>query len=326
MNRIRAFVIIAAALVAASSGLAPARADEFPSKPIKFLVPAAPAGIGDILPRMFAQKLGEAGSPATIVVENRPAGNGVLAYDAVAKAPPDGYLMLMGNHAGLAMNPHLAKSLPYEPLKSFAPIILLVTVPNILVVHPSVPANSLKELIAYAKANPGKLSYASQGTGASGHIAAELLKLHAGIDIVHVPYRGAAPAAQDLAAGHVSMMFDVVSLALPQITAGRVRALAVAAKQRVAMLPDVPTLIEQGMDAEVGAWFGMLGPAGMSPDAVGWVNREATKVFSAPDTRDRFVQQGAAVPLGSPDSFGKFIEAESARYGDIIRRAGIKLE
>jgi tripartite-type tricarboxylate transporter receptor subunit TctC len=326
MNRIRAFVSIAAAVIAVCSTLAPARADEFPSKPIKFLVPAAPAGIGDILPRMFAQKLGEAGSPATIVVENRPAGNGVLAYDAVAKAPPDGYLMLMGNHAGLAMNPHLAKSLPYEPLKSFAPIILLVTVPNILVVHPSVPANSLNELIAYAKANPGKLSYASQGTGASGHIAAELLKLHAGIDIVHVPYRGAAPAAQDLAAGHVSMMFDVVSLALPQITAGRVRALAVAAKQRVAMLPDVPTLIEQGMDAEVGAWFGMLGPAGMSPDAVGWVSREATKVFSAPDTRDRFVQQGAAVPLGSPDSFGKFIEAEFARYGDIIRRAGIKLE
>jgi tripartite-type tricarboxylate transporter receptor subunit TctC len=260
------------------------------------------------------------------VVENRPAGNGELAYDAVAKAPPDGYLMLMGNHGGLAMNPHLAKSLPYDPLKSFAPIILLVTVPNILVVHPSVPAHSLKELIAYAKANPGKLSYASQGSGASGHIAAELLKLHAGIDIVHVPYRGAAPAAQDLAAGHVSMMFDVVSLALPQITAGRVRPLAVAAKQRVAMLPDVPTLIEQGMEAEVGAWFGMLGPAGMSPEAVGWVNREAAKVFSVPDTRDRFVQQGAAVPLGTPEAFGKFIEAESARYADIIRRAGIKLE
>src|SRR6478735_5316951 len=326
MNCIRAFVSIAATLVAASSAFAPAGADEFPSKPIKFLVPAAPAGIGDILPRMFAQKLGETGSPATIVVENRPAGNGVLAYDAVAKAPLDGYLMLMGNHAGLAMNPHLAKSLPYDPLKGFAPIILLVTVPNILVVHPSVPANSLKELIAYARANPGKLSYASQGTGASGHIAAELLKLHAGIDIVHVPYRGAAPAAQDLAAGHVSMMFDVVSLALPQITAGRVRPFAVASKERVAVLPDVPTLIEQGMNAEVGAWFGMLGPAGMSPQAIAWVNREATKVFSMPDTRDRFVQQGAAVPLGTPEAFGRFIEAESARYGDIIQRAGTKLE
>ena len=303
-----------------------AHADEYPSKPIKFIVPAAPAGIGDILPRMFASKLGEAGNPATIVVENRPAGNGVLAYDAVAKAPPDGYLMLMGNHAGLAMNPHLAKSLPYEPLKSFAPIILLVTVPNILVVHPSVPAKSLKELIAYAKANPGKLSYASQGTGASGHIAAELLKLHAGIDIVHIPYRGAAPAAQDLAAGHVSMMFDVVSLALPQIQAGRVRPLAVSAKERVAVLPDVPTLIELGMDAEVGAWFGMLGPASTSPQAVAWLNREATKVFSVPDTRDRFMQQGAAMPLGTPESFGQFIQTESDRYGGIIKRAGIKLE
>src|SRR4029079_8385425 len=148
----------------------------------------------------------------------------------------------MGNHAVLAMYPHMAKNLPYDPFKSFAPVILQVTVPNILVVHPSIPVNTLAELISYAKANPGKLSYASQGNGASGHIAAELLKLHAGIDIVHVPYKGAAPAAQDLAAGHVSMMFDVVSLALPQITAGRVR--PVASKERVAVLPDVPTLIE----------------------------------------------------------------------------------
>ena len=194
--------------------------------------------------------------------------------------------------------------------------------PNILVVHPSVPANSLQELIAYAKANPGKLTYASQGIGASGHIAAELLKLHAGIDIVHVPYKGAAPAAQDLAAGHVSMMFDVVSLALPQIQSGRVRPLGVATKQRVAVLPDVPTLTEQGMPVEVGAWFGMLAPAGTPPDAIAWLNREASKVFSAPDTRGRFVQQGAAVPLGTPESFGKFIEAESTRYGDVIRRAG----
>ncbi len=194
------------------------------------------------------------------MVENRAGGAGVIGTDSVAKSPPDGYTLLMGNHAVLAMYPHMAKNLPYDPLKSFAPVILQVTVPNILVVHPSIPANTLAELIAYAKANPGKLSYASQGTGASGHIAAELLKLHAGIDIVHVPYKGAAPAAQDLAAGHVSMMFDVVSLALPQIKAGRVRALGVAAKQRVAVLPEVPTLTEQGFPAEVGGWFGVLAP------------------------------------------------------------------
>ena len=326
MNRIRAFVGIAIASLAAAVSLVPAFGNDYPSKPIKFVVPTAPAGIGDILPRLFAQKLAESGSPATIVVENRAGGAGVIGTDGVAKSPADGYTLLMGNHAVLAMYPHMAKNLPYDPLKSFAPVILQVTVPNILVVHPSIPVNTLAELIAYAKANPGKLSYASQGNGASGHIAAELLKLHAGIDIVHVPYKGAAPAAQDLAAGHVSMMFDVVVLALPQIKAGRVRALGVAAKERVAVLPEVPTLTEQGFPAEVGGWFGVLAPAGTPPEAIAWLNRETTKVFAAPDTRDRFVQQGAAVPLGTPETFGKFIEAESARYGDIIQRAGIKLE
>jgi tripartite-type tricarboxylate transporter receptor subunit TctC len=321
MNRALALVIATALLAAA-----PARADDYPSKPIKFIVPAAPAGIGDILPRMFASKLAEAGNPATVVVENRSGAAGVIGMESVANAPPDGYTFIMGNHAGLAMLPHLAKSLPYDPFKSFAPVILLVTVPNILVVHPSIPANNLAEFIAYAKANPGKLSYASQGAGASGHIAGELLKLYGGIDIVHVPYKGAAPAAQDLAAGHVSMMFDVVTLALPSIKAGRVRAIGVASKERVAALPDVPTLIEQGMPAEVGAWFGMLGPAGTSPEAIAWINREANKVFSVPETRSRFVEQGAAMPLGTPEAFAKFIEAESVRYGDIIKRAGIKLE
>ena len=317
----RTFLVAGGAALAA--GIMPLRAQDYPNRPIRIIVPLAAGGMADILARTIAAKLSEAGH--TAVVENRTGGSGVIGADAVAKSPADGYTLLMGLHATQAILVHLQK-LPYDPARDFAPVIHAATVPNVLLVHEGVPATSLRELIAYAKANPGKLSYASQGSGASGHIAAELLKLHAGIDIVHVPYRGAAPAAQDLAAGHVSMMFDVVSLALPQITAGRVRPLAVAAKQRVAMLPDVPTLIEQGMEAEVGAWFGMLGPAGMSPEAVGWVNLEAAKVFSVPDTRDRFVQQGAAVPLGTPEAFGKFIEAESARYADIIRRAGIKLE
>ena len=221
---------------------------------------------------------------------------------------PDGYTFLVGNHAVLAMLPHLQK-VPYDPFKSFTPVILGVTVPNILVVHPSVPAKSVQELIAYAKANPGKLTYASQGVGASGHIAAELFKLHAGIDITHVPYKGAAPAAQDLAAGHVSMMFDVVSLALGPIQSGRVRPLAVATKQRVSVLPDVPTMAEQGTPVEVGAWFGFFAPAGTPPAAIAWLNREATKIFSAPDVGSRFTNQGAAVPLGTPESFGQFMAA-----------------
>jgi tripartite-type tricarboxylate transporter receptor subunit TctC len=313
---------MAGALLAVTLAAASAHGQDYPSKPIRILVPAQAGGIGDILPRILGQKLGDAGT-ATIVVENRTAGAGVVAAEAVAHAQPDGYLLLMGNQGQLAIRPHLAR-LPYDPVKDFAPVILMVTVPNLLIVHPSVPANTLGELIAYAKANPGKLSYASQGIGASGHIAGELFKQAAGVDITHVPYRGAAPAAQDLAAGHVSMMFDVVSLALGPIRAGAVRALGVAAKERVAVLPEVPTLAENGYPLEVGAWFGLLAPAGTPPAIIAWLNREAAAALAAPDARDRFVAQGAMMPLGTPEAFRDFIAAQTARFGEVIRRAGIK--
>jgi|SRR5215203_1479294 tripartite-type tricarboxylate transporter receptor subunit TctC len=325
MSRSHAIVGSMAVLLAVCFALTPVQAQDYPSKPIKIIVPTAPAGIGDMLSRIFQQKLAESGNPVTIVVENRAGAAGVIGTDAVAKSPPDGTTFLLGNHAVLAMLPHLQK-VPYDPFKSFNPVILGVTVPNILVVHPSVPANSVRELVAYAKANPGKLTYASQGVGASGHIAAELFKLQAGIDIVHVPYKGAAPAAQDLAAGHVHMMFDVVSLAMGPIQGGRVRPLGVTTKQRAAVLPDVPTMAEQGTPVEIGAWFGFLAPAGTPQAAITWLNRETTKIFSTPDASGRFVNQGAAVPLGTPESFAQFIEAESNRYGDVIKRAGIKLE
>ena len=319
MKAVRAALCAAATVVLSGA----ATAQDYPAKPIKLIVPTAPAGIGDIVARQMQQKLGEAG--VTIVVENRPGAAGVIGTNEVAKAPADGYTFLVGNHAVLSMLPHLQK-IPYDPVKGFAPVFLAVTVPNILVVHPSVPAKSVKELVAYAKANPGKLTYASQGVGASGHIAGELFKLHAGIDITHVPYKGAAPAAQDLAAGHVNMMFDVVSLALGPISAGRVRALGVATGQRVNVLPDVPTMTEQGVPVEVGAWFGLLAPAGTPPAAVTWLSGEARKMFSTPEGSDRFVKQGAAVPLLATDAFGKFMQAESDRYGEVIRKAGIKLE
>jgi tripartite-type tricarboxylate transporter receptor subunit TctC len=310
------------ALLAVTAAI-PALGQDYPSKPIKLVVPTAAAGIGDIVARQLQQKLGE--SNVTIVVENRPGAAGVLGTNEVARAPADGYTFLVGNHAVMAMLPHLQK-IPYDPFKSFTPVFLAVAVPNILVVHPSVPAKTVKELIAYAKANPGKLTYASQGVGASGHIAGELFKLHAGIDITHVPYKGAAPAAQDLAAGHVNMMFDVVSLAMGPIAAGRVRPLGVATKQRVSVLPDVPTMTEQGAPVETGAWFGLLAPAGTPPAAIAWLSREATKAFSGPEGSSRFVKQGAAVPLLSTEAFAKFMRAESDRYGDVIRKAGIKLQ
>lgn len=313
----------AAALAAALAFTAPAHAQDYPSKPIKVLVPAAAGGIGDILPRIMGQKLAESGH--TMIVENRTTGAGVVAADAVAKAPPDGYLLLLGNQGLLSIRPHLTK-LPYDTAKDLAPVILLVTVPNILIVHPSVPAKTLQELIAYAKANPGKLSYASQGVGASGHIAGELFKQAAGVEITHVPYRGAAPAAQDLAAGHVSMMFDVVSLALGPLKAGAVRALGVASPERVAVLPEVPTMAEQGYPMEIGAWFGLSAPAGTPPAVINWLNREANAVFSKPDARNRFVSQGASMPLGTPEAFGQFIAAQTRRFEDVIVRAGIKGE
>jgi tripartite-type tricarboxylate transporter receptor subunit TctC len=316
---------IAVVLLAACFTAAPATADDYPSKPIKVIVPTAPAGVGDMLARLVQQKLGEAANPTTLVVENRAGAAGVIGTDSVANAPPDGYTVLVGNHGVLTMLPHLQK-LPYDPFKSFNPVILGIAVPNILVVHPSIPVKSVQELVGYAKANPGKLTYASQGVGTSGHIAAELLKLQTGIDIVHVPYKGAAPAAQDLAAGHVSMMFDVVSLAMGPIQGGRGRPLGVTTRQRVTVLPDVPTMAEQGMPVEIGAWFGLLAPAGTPSAAVTWLSRESDKVFATPDGSDRFVKQGAAVPRLSTDAFAKFIQAESDRYGEVIRRAGIKLE
>ena len=323
MTVIRSLIASASLCVAVALAPLPAFGQDYPSKPIKLVVPTAPAGIGDIIARLMQQKLNESG--VTVVVENRPGAAGVIGVNEVAKAPADGYTFLVGNHAVLSMLPHLQK-IPYDPVKSFTPVFLAVTVPNILVIHPSVPANSVKELIAYAKANPGKLTYASQGVGASGHIAGELFKLSAGVDITHVPYKGAAPAAQDLAAGHVSMMFDVVSLALGPIQSGRVRPLAVTTNRRVDVLPEVPTMIEQGMPVEVGAWFGFLAPAGTPPAAIAYLDREASKVFSTAEGKDRFVKQGAAVPLLSTDAFAKFMQAESDRYGEVIRKAGIKIE
>jgi tripartite-type tricarboxylate transporter receptor subunit TctC len=311
---------VAAVIIFSTEAATP---QDYPTKPITFIVPTGAAGVNDFVARQMQQKLGENG--VTIVVEHRPGAAGVIGASEVARAPADGYTILVANHAVLAMRQHLMP-LPYDPFKSFIPIFLAVTVPNILVINPSVPAKNLKELVVYAKANPGKLTYASQGVGASGHVAGELFKLHTGVDITHVPYKGAAAAARDLVAGHVSMMFDVVSLAMGPIAAEKVRPIGVASKQRVSVLPNLPTMIEQGVPVEVGAWFGMLAPAGTPPAVIQWLSREATKVFSAPEVSGLFVKQGASVPLLTTEAFGKFMQAESDRYGEVIRNAGIKIQ
>jgi tripartite-type tricarboxylate transporter receptor subunit TctC len=305
---------------------APARADDYPAKPIRIIVSLAPGGLADMFARLFAQHVTEATKQA-VVVENRTGAAGVVGAEAAAKAPADGYTLYLGLHSTIAILQYLNPKLPYDPAADFVPVAHIATLPNLLVVHPSVPAQSVAELIAYAKAHPGTLSYASQGNGSSGHMAGEQFKLLTGTDVVHVPYRGAAPAVQDLLGGRVQMMFDTVTLQGPHIAAGTVRALAVTATQRVAALADVPTTVEAGLpELQGGAWFGLFAPAGTPPDVVAWLNRAARETFTAPAVQARLQQQGAVLPLGSPQEFAAFIAAERQRWSEVIRKANIRLE
>jgi len=302
-----------------------ARAQDYPAKTVRIIVPLAAGGLADILARTVAQQMATT-SGQTVVVENRPGGAGAIGGEAAARSPADGYTLFLGGQGSNATLPHLAR-LNFDPARDFVPVIHLATFPNLLVVNPDVPAKTVKELVAYAKANPGKLSFASQGNGSSGHMVGEQFKMVAGIDMVHVPYRGAAPAVQDLVAGHVQVMFDSVTLQMPQLTAGKSRALAVMSAQRVDVLPDVETMIEAGF-AEMagGTWFGLFAPTGTPPQAIAWANAEARKAFASPDARARFLAQGASLPLGTPAEFGAHVAAERDKWGDVIRRAGIKME
>ncbi len=232
----------------------------------------------------------------------------------------------MGSLATNAVIAHLTR-LNFDPNKDLVPIIHVATFPNVLVVNPGLPVKSVQELVAYAKANPGKLSYASQGNAASGHLVGEQFKLIAGISMVHVPYRGAAPAIQDLIAGHVQVMFDSVTLQTPLIKEGRTRGLAVLAPARVESIRDVPTMDEAGIaQMQSGTWFGMFAPLGTPREAINWVNNETRKAFAAEPIRQRYLSQGTLLPLGSPDDFAVHIAAEREKWGEVIRRASVRLE
>ena len=256
-----------------------------------------PGGLIDQIGRTFAQKLTE-NTGNVAVVENRTGGGGLIAAEHVMNSPPDGYTVYVASHGSQAIHPHLTK-LSFDPMKAFAPVIYLATTPTLLVMHPSVPAKTLQELIALLKANPGKYTYASQGNGSSGHVTAEQFRQLTGVDIVHVPYKGAAPAVRDLVAGHVALMFDTVAFSQEQVSAGKLRAVAVGADARVKSLPDVPTMAEAGLPAMQGSpWFGLVVVAGTPRPVVDWLNREATKAFTAKDVQDRFDAQAFTLPLG----------------------------
>ncbi len=302
-----------------------ALAQGFPSGPVRIVVPF-PGGVADTLARMMGPKMSEAlGQP--VVVENKPGGSGQIGAAEVIRAPADGHTIFLGHIGTHAVNPHLFAKLNYDPEKDFAPITLLVTVPNLLVVHPSVPAASVRELVAYAKGRPGALSYASPGSGSSGHLAAELFKSMAGVDIVHVPYKGVAPALQDLMGGQVQVLFDTLAQALPQAKVGKVRALAVTTPTRQPVAPEIPTMDEQGFPGwETGPWFGFFVRAGTPEPTAGRLHLEAVKALSAAEVRDRLAALGANVVGNSPAEFAAFIHAERARWGKVVRDAGIRAD
>ena len=300
-------------------------AQTWPTRPIKLVVPFAAGGTTSILGRAMADKLAPLlGQP--VVVDNRPGAGGNVGMDAVAKSEPDGYTLLMGP-IGLAINPALYSKMSFDPLRDLAPIGLYAGVPNLLVVHPSVPAQSLKELIALFKANPGKYNYASNGNGTSSHLAAEMLKSSAGVDIVHIPYKGGAPAMADLLAGQVTMLFDQMPAVLPQVKGGKVRALGVSSAQRSAAAPEVPSLAEAGLPGfDMTVWFGLLAPARTPPAVLQRVNAEMGKVLQDPEFRTFLAGLGVSPLGGSPEAFASFMQAETQRWAQVVKASGARID
>ena len=315
----------AGALLAAFALLSHAQAP-YPTKPIRIVVPFPAGGTTDILARAVAQKLTET-LGQSVVVDNRPGAGGNIGAELVAKSPPDGYTLLMGTVGTHAINASLYAKMPYDHVKDFVPVILVAGVPNVLVVNPSVPANSVPELIAYIKANPGKVNFASSGSGTSIHLAGELFKTMAGVSMTHVPYKGSAPAVTDLIGGQVQLMFDNLPSALPQIKAGKLRALAVTSTQRASALPDVPTVAEAGLPGfDATSWFGLLAPAGTPKDVVAKLNAEVAKWLATPEAREKLASQGAIAAGQSPEDFTRHIAAETAKWQKVVKESGAKVD
>jgi tripartite-type tricarboxylate transporter receptor subunit TctC len=313
-----ALFILAPATVAAQSG--------YPAKAIRYVVPFPAGGPLDIVARAIGQDLTKVWKQP-VIIDNRPGAGGNIGAELVAKSPPDGYTILMGAVSTHAINPTLYSKLAYDPIKDFAPVTLITSVPNVLVVHPSLPVKDVKELIALAKARPGQLNFASGSTGSAGHLAGELFNSMAGVQMAHIPYKGAAPAVIDLIAGHASLMFDNLSSALPNINARRVHAIAVTTLKRSPLVPRLPTIDESGLRGfDVSTWFGIFAPAGTPPDIVGKLNSEVVRVLHTSEMRERLAALGAE-PIGnSPDAFATFIKAEIPKYAKVIKASGAKAD
>src|SRR3954452_19270685 len=292
--------------------------DNYPSKVITLVVPVPPGGAADFIARLVGRKLSDAlGQP--VVFSNRGGASGTIASDNVAKAQPDGYTLLLNSITTHGIGPHLYTSLPYDSVKDFAPVILVAKLPLVMTINAEHPMKSVKEVIGFATANPGKLSFASSGNGGAPHLAGELMQMVTGIKMLHVPYRGSGPAVIDVGAGRVDMMFDGIPSLLPLIQAGKLRALAAASTSRNPVVPDVPTFEEVGIKGmEISLWYGLLGPAGLPQPIVQRLNTELVKILKTPEIAESFAKQGAVPMGGSPQDFAAFMRAESDRWGEVV--------
>ncbi|ARQ00472.1 Bug family tripartite tricarboxylate transporter substrate binding protein [Pseudorhodoplanes sinuspersici] len=317
-------VALGFALLLPFATIAPAQ--DYPNRPVKIVVPYPAGGSNDVIARILAQRLSE-DTKQQFIVENRAGANGNIGAVAVAGSEPDGYSLLLTAPGPLTINAALYGKLPFDPAKDFAPVALVASVPIVLMVHPEVKANSVKDLIALAQTQPGKLNFGSSGVGSTNHLAGELLKSMAKIDIVHVAYKGAAPAMNDLLGGHIPMMFDNMPAVLPQVAGNKVRAIAVAGSKRAGSLPDVPTVAEAGLPGfEASAWFGLVAPAKTPAPVLAKLTDAVAKALKSPDVAKRFQELGAEPGTYFGSAYGTFLQAESKKWAEVIRASGAKAE
>lgn len=308
------------------AGFGPVLASDYPVKPIRLIVPFTPGGSADLLARTLGQKLTE-NLGQQFIIDNRPGAGGSIGADIAAKATPDGYTLLVGTVSTHAINPALYPSMPYDAEKDFAPIILMVTLPNLLVVNLSLPVTNVNELIALAKSKPGALAFASSGIGTSLHLSGELFKKMTGVDMVHVPYKGSAPALLDLIGGQVQLMFDSIPTALAQVKAGKLRALAVTGPRRSPVLPNLPTLSESGLTGfSITSWFALYAPAGTPQNIVAKLNNAAAKAIASSDLREQWMAQGLEPAGGTAGQLAEFRRIEALKWEKIIRESGARVD
>ena len=314
------------AVTALLAAVSPALAQQFPSRPVRLIAPFPAGGGVDIVARQIAQKLSETWGEQ-VVVDNRAGATGMIGTDIAAKAPPDGHTLVMGNVATHAVNISLFKKLPYDPVKDFAPITLIARVPEVLVVHPSLPANSVNELVSLARSKPRQLTVGSAGNGSPPHLAAELFQSLAKVQFVHVPYKGSSPGLADLIGGQINLYFVNILSAIPYVRAGRLRALGVTGAKRSAVMPEIPTIAETGVPRyEEYNWYGLLAPRGVPAPVLAKIHRDVVAVLRARDVEERFMRDGAEVIGNTPQEFARFIQSEIGKYAAVIKERALRAD